>query len=168
MARIVWNINIGLFSMRILVVLAASLSLFSAPVYAMPRGPEADVLAMINAERVRQGCKPLRIEARLSDAAWRQSRAMATRHYFSHTGMDGSTPGRRVKDTGYVYQMVGENIEINSDDPEAVVSAWMNSPGHRQNILLCAFKETGIAMYQTDDAGTYWTQVFAMPLNLGT
>jgi uncharacterized protein YkwD len=134
---------------------------------AAPRGPEADVLAMINVERVQHGCKPLRVEARLSEAAKRQSRGMAERHYFSHNAPDGSTPGRRVKDTGYVYQMVGENIEINSEDPEAVVSTWMNSPGHRQNILMCAFRETGIAMYQADDAGTYWTQVFAMPLNLG-
>ncbi len=149
------------------VVLAASACLFSTHVHAMARGPEAGVLAMINAERVQHGCKPLRVEARLSEAAERQSRGMAERHYFSHNAPDGSTPGRRVKDTGYVYQMVGENIEINSDDPEAVVSTWMNSPGHRQNILMCAFKETGIAMYQADDSGAYWTQVFAMPLNLG-
>ena len=151
----------------LVVILAASASLFSTHVQAMPRGPEADVLAMINAERVQHGCKPLRIEARLSEAAERLSRGMAERHYFSHNAPDGSTPGKRVKDTGYIYQMVGENIEINSDDPEAVVSTWMNSPGHRQNILMCAFKETGIAMYQADDAGAYWTQVFAMPLNLG-
>ena len=151
----------------LVVVLAVSASLSSTHVHAMSRGPEADVLAMINAERVQHGCKPLRVEARLSEAAERQSRGMAERHYFSHNAPDGSTPGRRVKDTGYVYQMVGENIEINSDDPDAVVSTWMNSPGHRQNILMCAFKETGIAMYQADDSGVYWTQVFAMPLNLG-
>jgi uncharacterized protein YkwD len=155
--------------MRVLFLgLAATASLFSTPVNARPRGPEADVLAMINAERVRAGCQPLRVEARLSEAAERQSEAMATRHYFSHTAPDGSTPGKRVKATGYVYQMVGENIEINSDDPEAVVSSWMNSPGHRQNILMCAFKETGIAMAWPEGEGrAYWTQVFAMPLNLG-
>jgi uncharacterized protein YkwD len=142
--------------------------LISTNANAMPRGPEADVLAMINAERVRAGCAPLRVEARLSEAAERQSRGMAARHYFSHNAPDGSTPGKRVKDTGYVYQMVGENIEINSDDPEAVVATWMNSPGHRQNILMCAFKETGIAMaWPAGDGGAYWTQVFAMPLNLG-
>ena len=154
--------------MRNLPFLAAvCVGLYANPLEAAPRGPEADVLAMINAARVQHGCKPLRVEARLSEAAERQSRGMAERHYFSHNAPDGSTPGKRVKDTGYAYQMVGENIEINSEDPEAVVSTWMNSPGHRQNILMCAFKETGIAMYQTDDAEAYWTQVFAMPLNLG-
>jgi uncharacterized protein YkwD len=154
--------------MRTLVALAVIASLFSTNVQAMPRGPEADALALINAERVRHGCKPLRVEARLSEAAERQSRGMAERHYFSHNAPDGSTPGRRVKDTGYVYQMVGENIEINSDGPEAVVSTWMNSPGHRQNILMCAFRETGIAMaWPEGDDRAYWTQVFAMPLNLG-
>ena len=149
-------------------LIAASAGLISTDVNAKPRGPEADVLAMINAERVQHGCKPLRVEARLSEAAERQSRGMAERHYFSHNAPDGSTPGRRVKDTGYVYQMVGENIEINSDDPEAVVDTWMNSPGHRQNILMCAFRETGIAMvWPEGEGGAYWTQVFAMPLNLG-
>ncbi|MCR6661491.1 MAG: CAP domain-containing protein [Asticcacaulis sp.] len=154
--------------MRTLALLtAACAGLVCSHADARPRGPEGDVLAMINAERVRHGCQPLRVETRLSEAAERQSRGMATRHYFSHNAPDGSTPGKRVKDTGYVYQMVGENIELNSEDPEAVVSTWMNSPGHRQNILMCAFRETGIAMYQADDTGTYWTQVFAMPLNLG-
>lgn len=164
--------------MRTLVLLTvACAGLICLHANARPRGPEADVLAMINAERVRHGCQPLRIEARLSEAAERQSRGMAERHYFNHNAPDGSTPGKRVRDTGYVFQMVGENIEANTDDPEEVFDAWMNSPGHRQNILMCAFKETGIAMaWQEDDqrvAGVspefhaYWTQVFAMPLNLG-
>lgn len=146
-------------------------------VQAAPRTTETEVLEMINAERAAHGCQPLHVEARLTEAAERQSRQMVERHYFSHTAPDGSTPGRRVKDAGYVYQMVGENIEVNSDVPEEVVDTWMNSPGHRENILMCAFKETGIAVaWQEDDqpvAGVprgfraYWTQVFAMPLNLG-
>lgn len=164
--------------MRTLALLTAACAGFlSSPVNAMTRVPESDVLAMINAERVRHGCQPLRVEARLSEAAERQSRGMAERHYFNHNAPDGSTPGRRVQDTGYVYQMVGENIEVNTDDPEEVFATWMNSPGHRQNILMCAFKETGIAMaWQEDDQRVpgvppefhaYWTQVFAMPLSLG-
>lgn len=157
------------------VVLLAGLGVTA--VQAAPRTTETEVLEMINAERAAHGCQPLRVEERLTEAAERQSRQMVERHYFSHTAPDGSTPSRRVRDTGYVYQMVGENIEVNSDVPEAVVDAWMNSPGHRENILMCAFRETGIAVaWQGDDqpvAGVprefraYWTQVFAMPLNLG-
>ncbi|ESQ82640.1 hypothetical protein AEAC466_15990 [Asticcacaulis sp. AC466] len=135
------------------------------------------VLYLINAERAKHGCQPLHVETRLMAAANRESQDMVDRHFFSHTAPDGATPGERVRATGYVYQMVGENIEVNTYDPQGVVEAWMKSPGHRENILMCAFRETGIAVaYQPDDTavagvpGTlraYWTQVFAMPLNLG-
>ena len=136
------------------------------------------VLAMVNAERAKQGCSPLQIDAKLSAAAERESNDMVTKHFFSHTDPDGLTPGERVKDAGYVYQMIGENIEVNTDTPEDAVAAWMNSPGHRANILTCAFRETGIAMVeQADDVSVdgvpheykaYWTQVFAMPFRGGS
>lgn len=134
-------------------------------------------LDMINAERAKQGCSPLQIDAKLSAAAERESRDMVTKHFFSHTEPDGTTPGSRVKDAGYIYQMIGENIEVNDASPEDAVTAWMNSPGHRANILTCAFKETGIAVVdQPDDVSvegvpaaykSYWTQVFAMPFSSG-
>ena len=135
------------------------------------------VLSLVNAARAKQGCAPLQVDAKLSQAAQRESRDMVSKHFFSHTEPDGTTPGARVKDTGYLYQMIGENIEVNTDTPADAVTAWMNSPGHRANILTCAFKETGIAVVdQADDVPVdgvphaykaYWTQVFAMPFRSG-
>ncbi len=131
------------------------------------------VLDLVNAERASHGCGPLKINALLSQAAERESRDMVQGHFFNHTEPDGTTPGDRVKGTGYIYQMIGENIEVNTEEPGDAVVTWMNSPGHRANILTCAFRETGIAMVrQTDDQPVdgvpgvykaYWTQVFAMP-----
>ncbi len=162
--------------MRIRVFAAAACAglMMSASASATPRETVEQVLDMINAQRAEHGCAPLKLEPRLEAAAERESRDMATRHFFNHTEPDGTTPGVRVHDTGYVFQMVGENIEVNTEAPEDAVTTWMNSPGHRANILLCAFKETGIAMVeQADDQPVdgvpveykaYWTQVFAMPL----
>ena len=152
-------------------------------VLAVPAVPDdtavtAKVLALINAERAKQGCGPLQVDAKLSQAAARESHDMVTKHFFSHTEPDGTTPGARVKDTGYNYQMIGENIEVNTDAPQDAVTAWMNSPGHRANILTCAFRETGIAVAVQDDNipvdgvphayKAYWTQVFAMPFRGGS
>ncbi len=160
--------------MRILI--GTVLALMAVPVVALaqPLDGAERVLQLVNAERAAHGCGPLHIDDRLMQAAERESRDMATRHFFNHTEPDGTTPGMRVKDAGYTYQMVGENIAANTDQPDDAVDAWLNSPGHRANILTCAFKETGIAVYEQDDDApvdgvpgvyrAYWTQVFAMPL----
>ena len=144
---------------------------------ARPSEAVVEVMAMVNAQRLAHGCAPLKYNEQLAAAAERESNDMVSKHFFNHTEPDGTTPGERVHGTGYVYQMIGENIEVNTDQPEDAVTAWMNSPGHRANILTCAFKETGIAVVdQQDDAAVpgvpgiykaFWTQVFAMPFNPG-
>ena len=132
------------------------------------------VLDLINAERAQHGCGPLRLNPQLNQAALRQSEAMARQHFFDHRDPDGTTPGQRVRDTGYIFQMMGENIEAGTDTAEEAVRVWMNSPGHRANILTCAYKETGIALVDAPDDVPmngqsmpyeyYWTQEFALPL----
>jgi len=131
-------------------------------------------LDLINAERAQHGCGPLTINPQLNQAALRQSRAMAQQHFFDHKDPDGTTPGQRVRDTGYIFQMMGENIEAGTDTAEEAVKVWMNSPGHRANILTCAYKETGLALVDDQEdvpmKGNsqpyeyYWTQEFALPL----
>jgi uncharacterized protein YkwD len=131
-------------------------------------------LDLINAERAQHGCGPLTIDPRLNQAALRQSEAMARQHFFDHKDPDGTTPGQRVRDTGYVFQMMGENIEAGTDTAEEAVRVWMKSPGHRANILTCAYKETGLALVDArDDVPMngqsmayeyYWTQEFALPM----
>ncbi|HWU49706.1 MAG TPA: CAP domain-containing protein [Asticcacaulis sp.] len=156
--------------MRILLSVCLILPLLAASAaLAQPGRAAFEALDLINAARAEHGCQPLRLDARLTAAAERQSRSMARTHVFSHNDPDGSTPAARVSATGYVFQMVGENITANSDDPRDAVATWMNSPGHRANILTCAYRETGIAVADgagdaaTRGYGAYWTQVFAMP-----
>jgi uncharacterized protein YkwD len=155
--------------MRKFVCALILLLILTEPAHAQPYDAEARVLELINTERADQGCPPLRLNAKLTEAAERQSRAMAKHNVFSHTDPDGTTPGNRVHATGYTYLMVGENIEAGIDNPEDAVAGWMRSPGHRANILTCAYRETGIALYDDgEDTRSsyryYWTQVFAMPL----
>ncbi len=135
---------------------------------------EAEVLALINAERELNGCPRLAVNDKLSEAAQRQSDAMADDDFFAHVGPDGVKPSQRVTDTGYRWTMTAENIAAGYATPEEAVAGWMTSPGHRGNILNCAFTETGIAMtFQEDDKPLpgvryayryYWVEVFGKPM----
>ena len=83
---------------------------------------------------------------------------MADNRYFSHTSLDGSTLGNRVDRQGYSWRTVAENIAVGYPTPEAVLDGWMNSPGHRANILNCALVEIGVGYDRV-----YWTQNFGIP-----
>ncbi len=129
------------------------------------------VVELTNIERTKAGLQPLTLDLQLVDAAQDHSFDMAQDDFFSHTGADGSNVGSRVKDTGYQYSTVGENIAAGQTTAEQVVEGWMNSPGHRANILNANFTEIGIGYeYLANDTGSvnlnhYWTQVFGTPLN---
>jgi uncharacterized protein YkwD len=107
----------------------------------------------------------LNVQGSLVAAAQMHSEDMACNNYFSHTGLDGSTVGGRSTRQGYGWSFVGENIGAGYSSPEAVVQGWMNSPGHRANILSPDYTEIGIgyAFSADSDYGTYWTAVFAKP-----
>jgi uncharacterized protein YkwD len=85
---------------------------------------------------------------------------MAAHQNMSHTGSDGSSPGDRITAAGYSWSAYGENVAYGYGTPESVMAAWMASPGHRQNILDCGFKEIGVGLAQP---GSYWTQDFGTP-----
>ena len=127
------------------------------------------VLDLVNAERAQAGCSPLRAQNQLLQAAQGHSQDMALRDFFSHTSWDGRSPWDRIQATGYTYTRAGENIAAGYRTPETAVAAWMNSSGHRANILNCSFTETGVGYYYLqNDTGNvnyhhYWTQVFATP-----
>ncbi|MFI1979600.1 CAP domain-containing protein [Streptomyces wedmorensis] len=116
------------------------------------------VIALVNAERAKAGCGPLSANAALTRAAQGHSDDMAARDFFDHTNPDGDGPGQRVTAAGYPWSTYGENIAMGQKTPEQVMEAWMNSPGHRANILNCDFKEIGIGIHSS--GGPYWTQVF--------
>jgi hypothetical protein len=127
------------------------------------------VLELTNLERAKAGLKPLTLNNQLAQAAQGHSDNMAADDFFSHTGADGSDLGDRVRDSGYQYLRTGENIAAGQQTAEGVVSGWMNSPGHRANILNPNFTEIGIGYeFLENDRGSvnynhYWTQVFGTP-----
>ncbi len=125
-------------------------------------GPEAQVLALVNEERAAAGCAPVTENARLTRAADDYSDVMAESGVMSHTGPDGSTMTTRVEAAGYAWSTLGENIARGQADAAAVMESWMNSPGHRANILNCSFKELGVGVH-FGDGGPWWTQNFGAP-----
>ena len=117
-----------------------------------------EAVRLTNVERARHGCPELRVDDRLVEAAQAHSDDMAARNYFSHTSPEGEGPGDRADDAGYPWWS-GENIARGQRTAEAVVDAWMNSEGHRANILNCG--SVAIGMGVTDSSrGLYWTQLF--------
>lgn len=119
----------------------------------------AEVITLVNKERAAAGCSPLTANARLTRAAEDYSDVMARSGVMSHTGPDGSTMTTRVEAAGYAWSTLGENIARGQSDAAAVMDAWMNSPGHRANILNCSFKEIGVGLH-SGDGGPWWTQNF--------
>ncbi|MFD8081133.1 CAP domain-containing protein [Kitasatospora sp. NPDC059722] len=120
------------------------------------------VVDLVNAERAKAGCDPVAAEPRLATAAQSHSDDMADRNYFDHASPEGYHADHRIEATGYRWSTWGENIARGQKDPAAVMDAWMNSPGHRANILNCAFKQLGVGV-RTGSGGPWWTQVFAAP-----
>jgi uncharacterized protein YkwD len=142
----------------------------AAPVAA---GPAESVLSAVNAVRAKAGCAPLRANPKLMAAARSHARAMAEQNFFGHAGKDGSRFSSRIKRQGYDYRTAAENIAAGQKSATEVVRSWLNSAGHRRNMLNCAMRDTGIALvYQPDDRPIrgnraplryYWVQVFAAP-----
>jgi uncharacterized protein YkwD len=122
-------------------------------------GAEAQVLALVNEERAAAGCSPVTANDRLTRAADDYSDVMASSGVMSHTGPDGSTMAGRVEAAGYQWSTLGENIARGQADAASVMDSWMNSPGHRANILNCSFKELGVGVH-FGDGGPWWTQDF--------
>jgi uncharacterized protein YkwD len=118
----------------------------------------AQVIALVNQERAKQGCRAVTSNARLTQAAQGHSADMARRGFFDHTNPDGKDPGDRITATGYRWSTYGENIAKGQPTPASVMKSWMNSPGHRANILNCKFAEIGVGVVKS--GGPYWTQVF--------
>ena len=119
----------------------------------------AQVLSITNSERAQHGCSALTINTKLARAAQGHSADMATRHFFDHTNPDGKGPGERIAAAGYPRAAWGENIAYGQQTPAAVMNSWMNSPGHRANILNCGFHAIGIGVAFRSGV-PYWTQDF--------
>ncbi|MEU9099900.1 sigma-70 family RNA polymerase sigma factor [Streptomyces sp. NPDC048361] len=117
------------------------------------------VLDLVNSERSKAGCSALTSNSKLYDAALKHSENMAAQNFFDHTDPSGAGPGERITAAGYQWSAYGENIARGQADAAAVMDSWMNSPGHRANILNCGFKEIGIGVHY-GSGGPWWTQDF--------
>ncbi|CAM5714639.1 Stress protein OS=Streptomyces tendae OX=1932 GN=F3L20_21625 PE=4 SV=1 [Streptomyces tendae] len=134
--------------------------------WARPLTPEgldrtaAEVVELTNRERARAGLPPLSRDPLLGTAAQAHSADMVARDFYAHTAPDGSRPWDRAAAAGSRCRTVGENIACGQRSAAEVVRGWMNSPGHRANILEREFTRIGVGFAGGGRAGTYWTQLF--------
>jgi uncharacterized protein YkwD len=154
--------------------LVAIPTLFAAPAFAAseasaPSKPKAaessafetEVVRLTNVQRTAHGCNALKIDDRLITAARAHSNDMVAEHFFSHTGSNGSNFVAREVAAGYPRKGASaENIAWGFRTPKAVVDGWMNSPGHRANILNCGSIAVGVGVAYTSGGAPYWTQDF--------
>lgn len=119
------------------------------------------VLSLTNAEREKEGLSPLKWDGSLAALATAHCSDMIENNYFSHNSLDGRTPFDRMKDAGISYWTAGENIAAGQHSPQAVVEEWMNSEGHRKNILNEEFEYLGVGVVKGGQYGIYWVQEFA-------
>lgn len=121
---------------------------------------EQEVFDLVNQIREENGLEPFVYNATLAQVARAHSQDMIDRNFFDHYNPDGESPFDRMTDAGIRWSMAAENIAGGQRTPEAVVTAWMNSPGHRANIL-GGCKELGVGLALGGSYGYYWTQCFA-------
>jgi len=117
------------------------------------------VVELVNAERAKAGCSAVHSDSRLAAAAQGHSEDMARRNYFSHTTPEGVDPWERARAAGY-NTPTGENIAMGQRTAEDVVTGWMNSSGHRANILNCDSHAIGMGLGRNAEGTPYWTQMF--------
>lgn len=120
---------------------------------------QSEVLRLVNIERSKEGLSSLKLSNELSSVATKKSQDMADNNYFSHTSPTYGSPFDMMKQFGINYTSAGENIAQGYNSAEAVMNGWMNSPGHKANILSSNFGTLGVG-YVNKGGTTYWTQMF--------
>lgn len=118
---------------------------------------EKEVVRLVNEIRAENGLPSLTYDWELSRVARYKSQDMKDNKYFSHTSPTYGSPFQMIKNFGITYRSAGENIAKEYATPQAVVNGWMNSSGHRANILNASFNRIGVGYVA---GGNYWTQMF--------
>ncbi|MED3729000.1 LysM peptidoglycan-binding domain-containing protein [Priestia filamentosa] len=118
---------------------------------------EQEVVKLVNAERAKAGLQPLQVDNEVAKTARLKSQDMHDNHYFDHNSPTYGSPFDMMKQFGITYKAAGENIAQGQQTPAEVMKAWMNSPGHKANILSSKYTHIGVG-YVKD--GNYWTQQF--------
>jgi uncharacterized YkwD family protein/spore coat assembly protein SafA len=130
------------------------------PVIGEVKSVEEQVAALVNQERSKHGLQPLKLNWELSRVARYKSQDMIDKNYFSHTSPTYGSPFTMIKNFGISYRAAGENIAAGQKTPQEVMNAWMNSEGHRKNILSSQYTEIGVGYAKGGSYGHYWTQMF--------
>ncbi|MGD8451763.1 MAG: CAP domain-containing protein [Phycisphaerae bacterium] len=124
----------------------------------------AEVLQLVNEERAANGLAPVTANATLTAQAEQYACEMVYYDFFAHVNpVTGSTLPDRSEEFGYVYQVIGENLAAGPRTPSDVMTAWMNSEGHRENILDPRFTELGVGVREGGEYDLYWVQEFGTP-----
>lgn len=121
---------------------------------------QVEVLNLVNKERQANGLKPLTLNKELSKVATIKSKDMIDNNYFDHTSPTYGSPFDMMKTFNISYKTAGENIAMGQKTPSEVMNAWMNSSGHRANILNGNYTELGVGIYKDANGSIYWTQMF--------
>lgn len=124
---------------------------------------EQQVVNLVNKERAAVGLPALKVNTKLSGVAELKAEDLRDKNYFAHNSPTYGSPFDMMKQYGVKYTTAGENIAKGQKTPESVMNGWMNSQGHKENILNANFTEIGVG-YVTDSNGTtYWVQMFIRP-----
>lgn len=121
---------------------------------------EQKVVELVNIERQKAGLQTLKMDSAISNVARTKSKDMAVNNYFAHQSPTYGSAGDMLKKFGISWSAWGENIAAGQQTPEIVVNAWMNSPGHRANILSSNFNKIGVGYVTNSSGRPYWTQIF--------
>ena len=121
---------------------------------------QQQVLELVNVERTKRGLSALTLDSKLSSVATKKSQDMIDKNYFDHTSPTYGSPFDMMKKFGISYRTAGENIAKGQRTPQEVMNAWMNSSGHRANILNANFTKLGVGIAKDSNGRLYWTQMF--------
>lgn len=119
-----------------------------------------EVLELVNEERSKYSLPSLTYSKELESVAYAHSKDMSENNYFSHTDLSGKSPFDRLSESNISYRAAAENIAAGQETPEEVMNSWMNSSGHRANILNSSVTEMGVGIYEGSNHRIYWTQMF--------
>ena len=125
---------------------------------------ENEVIRLVNVERSKKGLGMLKTNWQLSRVARYKSQDMINKGYFSHTSPTYGSPFKMMESFGVRFSSAGENIAMGQTSPQSVMAGWMNSPGHRSNILSPSYSEIGVGLAKDRNGRYYWTQMFIKPL----
>ncbi|MDV2683652.1 SafA/ExsA family spore coat assembly protein [Alkalihalophilus lindianensis] len=121
---------------------------------------EEEVVRLVNQERAKHGLQPLKSDWELARVARFKSEDMRDKNYFNHNSPTYGSPHQMIRNFGITYRASGENIAAGQTSAQAVFNAWMNSTGHRQNILSSNYTHIGVGYAKGGSYGHYWTQMF--------